>query len=616
MDYQKLLQNQLLSSNNIDYLVELIISNFRISKKATIKCINIITNNLSTYLNNIDRFPENNNELLDAINFLNNKCIEDFAIYLAKKYPNTNIFRNSSNRSSQPNQVNQYSQSNQISPSNQVNKFSQSNQINQSSQINQPDQLNQHSEGEEFQEFIILTEQEKNHLLKTYGINSSMTNKKKYKKTIEDDVITILSNPIMMQMFGLMLNQSSQPKKPDIVFDQILDSKQVIELKSQFQNNLVNSKTTESKTTESKTTESKTTNPKSNIINSKINDETDNKFNNKPNEKINDETNDEPGDNDEIDNNEIGDNIDLNVKLDNITTSDVPVILDKLRNLKILRETYVDKGNKKIANKIQNKIIQIVDTLNAYKNKQSQIAIEAKNKIKHISVSNKEVSENVELIELEFNPNCDLEMLTENNYINLKNLFIKKIPDRKITDITLVEYLLPNNDYNITKFNNKFKIYSNSRLYSIDIPPSKYEINTLLSYIKNQLQFIDFQINDDNIISIKSQTDFELIVDRIEETVFPILGFNGKQSDYKDKSEYIATKSYNLNSKVYFSLQGVAMEPIEVIMGTKILYNKSIKKSSAGITIKNLVLNFKTDLDQFYDFNDTFKMSLSITYQS
>ncbi len=41
--------------------------NFKISSKAINKCSNIIVNNLTKYFNQIDRYPQNNEELIFAI---------------------------------------------------------------------------------------------------------------------------------------------------------------------------------------------------------------------------------------------------------------------------------------------------------------------------------------------------------------------------------------------------------------------------------------------------------------------------------------------------------------------------------------------------------------------
>ena len=93
MNYPDLLKTQLLSKSNIDYLINLILSNFRISRKAVDKCTHIIESNFNRYLTNLERYPANNSELIEAIKFLNKKCYDDFTIYLLNKYPQTNLYR-------------------------------------------------------------------------------------------------------------------------------------------------------------------------------------------------------------------------------------------------------------------------------------------------------------------------------------------------------------------------------------------------------------------------------------------------------------------------------------------------------------------------------------------
>ena len=54
MNYPNILRTRLLSQSNIDFLVNTILSNFKISGTAIDKCINIIKNNFIKYLDNID----------------------------------------------------------------------------------------------------------------------------------------------------------------------------------------------------------------------------------------------------------------------------------------------------------------------------------------------------------------------------------------------------------------------------------------------------------------------------------------------------------------------------------------------------------------------------------
>ncbi len=102
MDFEKILQDQLLSKTNIDYLIQLILTNFKISNKAINKCISIIKSYMYGYLQNLERYPENNNEVIDAIIYLNQKCFDDFTKYLLTKYSAENIYIQSAQWNGKP----------------------------------------------------------------------------------------------------------------------------------------------------------------------------------------------------------------------------------------------------------------------------------------------------------------------------------------------------------------------------------------------------------------------------------------------------------------------------------------------------------------------------------
>ncbi len=76
------MKNQLLSDININFLIEKILENFKISQKAVEKCRTIIVKNLTQDLSNLNRFPENTDEMIEAINFLTKKSFDDFVTYL------------------------------------------------------------------------------------------------------------------------------------------------------------------------------------------------------------------------------------------------------------------------------------------------------------------------------------------------------------------------------------------------------------------------------------------------------------------------------------------------------------------------------------------------------
>jgi len=216
--------------------------------------------------------------------------------------------------------------------------------------------------------------------------------------------------------------------------------------------------------------------------------------------------------------------------------------------------------------------------------------------------------ENVEYLDLKFDPT--------NDYNDLKNIIIKFKSEQKISEITLVDYYLPYNSNNVTRFNNKFVVYFNNKLTKIVIPPAKYDIKSLLEYIKNQITFLEFTISDNKIITIKNQMNmkFDLIIDN--DTIFPLLGFVSKSGSYKEKISYAGSQPYDIscNDKVLFSLSGSTMDPIQMTFDKETIINKCLKKSRAGVIIRQLVLHFSDGLGQCYDFILPFNMCFKITY--
>jgi hypothetical protein len=88
MSFQKILTEQMLSEDNISYVLNIILRKYKINNKSIPKCKSIIKQYVQKYLENLNRFPNNNDEIIEAISFLNNKCYNDFCIYLHKKFPN------------------------------------------------------------------------------------------------------------------------------------------------------------------------------------------------------------------------------------------------------------------------------------------------------------------------------------------------------------------------------------------------------------------------------------------------------------------------------------------------------------------------------------------------
>jgi hypothetical protein len=251
----------------------------------------------------------------------------------------------------------------------------------------------------------------------------------------------------------------------------------------------------------------------------------------------------------------------------------------------------------------------------AYKKRTSQIAKDSKNKLSSVTINTSDrfgdnSDPSTEYLDLEIDPT--------NDYRDLKNILIKIKSDNKINEITLIDYYLPFNSNNITRFNNIFTVYMSDRTYRADIPPGLYSIQTLLSFIKGQINFLEFNISPDNIITITNTIGTKFDLQTGPDTVFPLLGFQHRSDSYVDKVAFIASVKYNIeaNKKALFSLSGTSMKPMEMEFDQKIASDTILKKVRSGFNIRQLSLRFADELDYCYDFVMPLSICVRIVYHA
>lgn len=587
MDYKSVLKEQLLSKTNLDFLVNIILTNFKISNKAVGKCVNIITGNMKKYLNNLAEFPKNNNELIQAIHFLNNKCYDDFTEYLLAKYPDGNILRNNISISdiSQPTTTTTNSINYQLPLQHIPNQIYNLNDIYP---LTNQEKLPTVSP---YGEIIIITEDEKNELIKKYiktDNKQNLAHTGHTKQLVQevnktDEFLSYLTNPMVLQMFSTMVNQLNnnqnvviKEKNPSMVFDKILNISQVQSLIS---------KTAKETISSTSHTEQKSMSLLDELENNIV-EQTDEIFKEEQAE--------------------------IEIDLNNLTNETLVFVQQKIKELTEEKNRYASEKNFKMAKQIEKERTKIMDAVNAHKQKIKKQVKENEKKANSILLSNaKDLGkDNVVILNLQFDP--------LNDYNDLKNIVIGLNPDDKISEISLISYHLPFNPNNVTRFNNKFVVYFNNKINKIIIPPSNYDIKLLLDAIKAQVNFLDFSIGTNNIITIKNTISmkFDLMVG--DDTIFPLLGFDGKPELYKDKLCYEASKTYNMevNQKILFSLFGSTKDPIELEFDKEVKPQKPIilKKVARGISMKQIQIKLTNSLDQCYDFILPFKMCLSVTY--
>lgn len=636
MEYKNNLINYLLSEDNIQYLIDMIMKNLTIGQSSKAKCKKLIIEMMTKNINNLNVNPKNETEIVELIATINRQCYVDFSIYLTNKFPNKNLHKNNP----------------------------------ESVHIEQKPIFQSNSN------LIILTEDEKNKLLEQNGMNPHTSS-----AMSSDLFLEYLTNPSVLQMFQLMINQINQfnPQSTinnHIKVDMVMTEDEVYEI---LQNNLEKTQTNDklkisnknksdknklaqnksdknkhsknklSKNTPDKNTPSKNTPDKnksdknnklhSNNIQTHRSILTEEKFDsseeqseefhdlnlsNKVSESSSsdrsvEESNDMDGSEEISNNSSESDSLDNEFDLSKGLTGEILLRIEqRIKDIVALKTSYLSKKNNSNSDDIDEKINTLDEEKNRLlasviecRNNSEKSAKENKNKINTLSTSSRPVDPdpNVEYLDLKLDPS--------NDYNDSKNIIIKIKSENKISEILLVDYYIPFNANNVNRFNNIFSIYMEERAYRIIIPPSKYSIQTLLNYIKSQINFLDFNIdNSSNIITITNNMNAKFDLMLGDDTIFQMLGFNHKSNTYKDKMAYSGSEKYNAecNEKIFFGLSGTSMEPLLLEFDKKITSNTILKKIRSGFNLKQLNLRFTNSLDQFYDFIMPINICIKITY--
>jgi hypothetical protein len=305
------------------------------------------------------------------------------------------------------------------------------------------------------------------------------------------------------------------------------------------------------------------------------------------------------------------------MKSKDLTNEHIVKINQRIKDIVELKNKYVNKPNgiskEKILTDLENEKKQLILLVYEFK----------KNNDKQIK-KNKEKVENIKNEICEIKPDADndciglldLEIDPTNDHNDLKNILIKLNSDQKISDISLISYYLPFNENNVTRFNGEFAIFLQERTYRTIIPSGLYTIHTLIKYITNQFNFLEFSIDENNIITIKNNINVKFDLMTGDSTIFPLLGFTSKSNSYRNKLSFTGSSKFDTesNKKVFFVLSGTSMDPIELEFDSKVEKETPLKKSKAGFNMKQIILRFTNSLNQCYDFIMPLKMYLRITY--
>jgi hypothetical protein len=556
-NYKSIIRSYLLSDENINSLISHIPKEYKLSKKAESKCPFILSQIIENYIDKI--FLDRDDYTLEhIIQILNDKTYQDFQAYLSGRYSRSEV-------------------------------------ITHDPQPKHPAET-----------MIILTEKEKNQLLQAYGINVP-----KKTENIDPSMIAFLLS--MMHENKNLKVGATKLSTPDIIMDEILDDHQLKtilhrenvdydqfmkRIGKQPQERVDNDqfmKGIDKQPQEKGDFTANTDLPIKNITAKSLKKEIpDQSITSIPKESIKEQE---------------------KIDLDNLTRQQLPLAERRIKELISLKELYLNKKDQDKLKEIEEEKMKIIEAVKKLR-KEYDKEIEEENRTNLHDNEKRQVTDVHPRFPQEDNVEyLDLSIDATKNYMDQKNIIIKFKDEKKITSIILVDYFVPFNPNNISRFNNNFFVYFDNRVHRLTIPIGKYEIGTLLDYIKGHMTFLDFQVNDDNIITISNLmgATFDILIET--DSIFPYLGFNQREN-YKNKVTYSASVPFNLtsNEKVFFSLAGSSMDAIPLEFNKTVTLNKVLKKSTFGIQSRQMILKFTNAMEHFYDFVEPFKICFKMVF--
>lgn len=444
------------------------------------------------------------------------------------------------------------------------------NQLNQLNQASQPIQFvnsnNQQSQPPR-KTVEYLSEAEKDLLLKKYGLG----NKQKDSKNTQQEFIKYLTNPTVLKNFWDMvqrMNPNASVIKKSYRADMILN-------KDQFDLYLAKVMSESNKKEKIQQIAQQTQLPQQLPQQSESSELPDN-----TEEEITIPT------------------IDISKGINTDNMESVSKVVKELSEMKL---KY--KNDKDIIEAVDEELNTLVSALKKYRESIKNVMTNYDNQIKVINDKN----ENEEILKLEINPNEDGS--------DMKKIEINVSDNRKIKKVTLLDYYIPSNVANITRYTNHFGIFTSGQAKNIYIPPAKYDdINSVINFIKGSISFLEFKI-ENNIVTITNLLGkFDLIIN--EKSIFLLLGFREKSEKYRGETSYSGSVPYdlNINSIVYFSMHSASVDPIELIFDKETISNTVVKKSNTGVSMKKIAMEFVNKTGQTYDFILPIRIGLKVEF--
>lgn len=568
MDYKQVLHDNLFSQINVDFLIQTIMTNFKLKQNAIRKSVSIVISYLESYMPRIDPYPRNSTEVIEAIQYLNKRCIDDFAAYLLTKFPGEDIYRPKVTAAPTPR-----------------------------ADVSTPTPQTAHQQPATT-EVIILDHTQISELLLSYSEPRATPEPEPILESMPKP--DPFSDPIVLQMINLLASQAptssaeplyqcQSPIHSNIVIDQVLDANQLAALLAQS----------------TKPAPAPTPMP-AHVVSPQVS------------APVVSQQVSAPVVSPQVSAPVVSPQVsaplpELVIDLANLNSETVLALDIKLKQLLDLKDICLAEGNMDRATEIDGEKTDIINAIVEYRQriiKQRASRPEPTTKTAHTWQAGSNTDSTYDDLNLELDPTQD--------HNDLRNITVGLKLDRSITEIVLMGYRVPFNAHNVTRFNNRFPVYFNGRINRVSVPTGTYTIELLMGAITSQASFLDLTVDGKGFVTVRNTLNlpFDLMIE--DGTLYQVLGFTERSDEYKGELTYRGAQPFDLNANRVLTLGmlGSSKDPINLEFDADVTLEEPavLKRVARGFTQKQITLNLKDKHEQLYDFVQPFQLHIRINY--
>lgn len=254
------------------------------------------------------------------------------------------------------------------------------------------------------------------------------------------------------------------------------------------------------------------------------------------------------------------------------------------------------RSNHSLVKEYEEEVLRVKEMIKQYMEKSKQNAAECNLRTK--DNIKKDITDDG--IKLRIDPNWNSEWMRQ-----LEITF----PTKKIVKkVTLINYILPINNNNITRYNNKLVFMLGAVKRNVLIDVGVYTIEKLIKLInqktsnalKLELKKGKITISNHNLESFSLQDDIC--------SILPVLGFTNR--NYEKSVSYDAENEYNLSNNLVYFVMG--NKKIPLTLGKEVNDELVCLEKGSNVPISDIKFSLLTDTGIPYDFTSEIKLTLKI----